>query len=180
MFICAGNIENFSFAKPIGIGLIESAINLSKICSYECVNHLIFVGTAGAYTYKIKPFEIYRSTKATQIEMSYVQQNSYSAIDNQIEIATQKVSRETNIAVNSSNYIHTDMEFSNKMVQAGIFLENMEFFSILKTAQMFDIECYGIFCVTNYCDANAHEDFLKNHQKAKIKLEKFIRENYTL
>ncbi|PAF49473.1 purine-nucleoside phosphorylase [Helicobacter sp. 12S02232-10] len=181
MFICAGKSESFSFAKSIGIGLVESALNLSKICSYEFVDSLIFIGSAGSYNPQIPLFEIFSSTCATQIEASYVYHQSYTPIDNQIKTESQKVPRETKKSiVNSSNYIHTNSDFSKKMLDAGIMLENMEFFSVLKVAQDFDIECCGIFCVTNYCNENAHQDFLSNHQKAKEILETYIRKNYFL
>ena len=43
----------------------------------------------------------------------------------------------------------------------------MEFFSVLKVAQEFNIPAGGVFCITNYTNKNAHEDFMKNHEKAK-------------
>jgi nucleoside phosphorylase len=43
----------------------------------------------------------------------------------------------------------------------------MEFFSVLKIAEEFNIPAGGVFCITNYTNENAHEDFLKNHEKAK-------------
>ncbi|PAF52435.1 purine-nucleoside phosphorylase [Helicobacter sp. 13S00477-4] len=181
MFICAGKTENFNFAKSVGIGLIESAINLSKICSYDFIDSLIFIGTAGSYDTQNKILDIYISTQSTQIEASYTNQQSYTPIDNQIQSEPKNVPCETkNLIVNSSNYIHTNTDFSKKMLTAGIMLENMEFFSVMKTAQSFNIECYGIFCITNYCNPNAHQDFLTNHQKAKEKLESFVRKNYIL
>lgn len=180
MFVCAGKTEGFSFAKSIGIGLVESAINLGKICSYRPITSLIFLGTAGSYTQKINLLDICFSSKATQIEYSYILEQSYTPIDNHIELEIQNVSHETNFTVNSSNYIHTSDDFAKKISKADIFLENMEFYSVLKTAQIFNIESYGIFCVSNYCNENAHLDFLKNHQKAKNKLEEFVRKNYSL
>jgi hypothetical protein len=32
MILCAGNNETFDFAIPIGVGLIDSAINLTRHC----------------------------------------------------------------------------------------------------------------------------------------------------
>ena len=40
MVVCAGRGEEFSFARVIGVGLIESAINLTKICLTEKVDEL--------------------------------------------------------------------------------------------------------------------------------------------
>lgn len=48
MFICASG-EKFSFAKEIGIGLIDSAMILSSIILKENPKELIFIGSAGSY-----------------------------------------------------------------------------------------------------------------------------------
>ena len=55
MFVCAGNGEEFEFARSIGVGLVESAITVSKLCMSEQVESLVFVGIAhlcfGAFRY---------------------------------------------------------------------------------------------------------------------------------
>ncbi|MGX3044904.1 phosphorylase family protein [Helicobacter sp. T3_23-1056] len=76
--------------------------------------------------------------------------------------------------VNSSNYITTDESVAKQMANAGILLENIEFFAVMKVAQTFGVPAMGIFCVTNYCDENAHKDFLENHSEAKSRLEDLI------
>ncbi|PAF47756.1 purine-nucleoside phosphorylase [Helicobacter sp. 12S02634-8] len=180
MFICAGKSESFSFAQPIGIGLIDTAINLSNLCGREVVDLLVFVGTAGAYNPHISPLEIFISTQATQIEASYTDSQSYTPIDNHIDSQAIVPYETFSAVINSSNYIHTDPNFAKKMCHANILLENMEFFSVLKVAQVFQIPCYGIFCITNHCNKQAHQDFLSRHAQAKEKLEDFIRKNYPL
>ena len=52
----------------------------------------------------------------------------------------------------------------------------MEFFAVLKVAQKFQIPAYGIFVATNFCDKNAHADFIKNHEQAKKELEKYLKQ----
>ena len=49
MIICAGRNETFPFAHPIGVGLIESAINLTRMCLFDKPDYLLFVGSAGSY-----------------------------------------------------------------------------------------------------------------------------------
>ncbi|MBS5830454.1 MAG: purine-nucleoside phosphorylase, partial [Campylobacter concisus] len=66
---------------------------------------------------------------------------------------------------------------AHKMFEKGYFLENMEFFSVLKVAQIFKIPAHGIFIATNFCDENAHADFIKNHSTAKELLTKYVKEN---
>ena len=50
----------------------------------------------------------------------------------------------------------------------------MEYYAVLKVAQTFGISAGGIFIVTNYCDENAHDDFLKNQKEAMAKLTEYV------
>ncbi len=174
MIICAGDIEQFDFATPVGIGMINSAINLTRLCLLSPPEFLLFVGTAGSYgNHNI--FDVVESKTASNIENSFFTNNAYTPIDNVISTAD-NVSRET--IINSSNYITTDPTLSSHYLEKNIELENMEFFAILKVAQELDIPTGGIFVVTNYCDHNAHKDFLSNHQKAMSILDKYIKEKW--
>jgi len=42
----------------------------------------------------------------------------------------------------------------------------MEFFSVIKIAQEFDIDVKGIFVITNFTNDTAHQDFISNHKEA--------------
>ena len=166
MIICAGNNETFSFATPMGIGLIEMSMNLTRLCLFDKPEFLLFVGTAGSYgAHQI--LDIVESKTAANIELSFLQKQSYTPLDNVVSTQTQKVKE---VVVNSSNYITTDMRVAQKFVPLGIELENMEFFAVLKVAQAFNIPAGGVFCVTNFCNESAHEDFLKHHEAAKAAL----------
>lgn len=167
MIVCAGDSESFEFALPIGIGLVASSINLTKLCMLNPPEFLLFVGSAGSYGGS-KIFDIVESSKSSNIEIGYFDKNSYTPINNIIIDENANVSRETlsDKIVNSSNYITTSKEKSEQFLRADIAIENMEFFSIASIAQAFNIPFRGIFCVTNFCDENAHEDFKKNHKQA--------------
>jgi len=172
MILSAGKEEIFSFARPIGIGLIESAINLTHICLLDRPNSLIFIGSAGSYNpKKHKIFDIITSSSASQIETSFLQKKSYTPIDN---FVTANVSRET--IINSSNYITTDKVFALAFDKLGFEIENMEFYSVVKVAKEFNIPVKGIFVVTNYCEKDAHEQYLKNIKQAKIILINYLKE----
>jgi len=171
MFICAGDIEQFDFATPVGIGLVNSAINLTRICLMNPPEFLVFIGTAGSYGNK-KIFDIVESRVASNIENSFLTKTAYTPIDNVVS-SVDDVSRET--IVNSSNYITVSSELSKKYLQLNIELENMEFYSIVTVAKAFNIPVAGVFVVTNYCNENAHKDFVKNRQKAMKKLEEYIK-----
>ncbi|CAA6800182.1 MAG: Purine nucleoside phosphorylase [uncultured Sulfurovum sp.] len=170
MIVCAGESESFEFAHPIGIGMIDVAMNLTKLCMQSPPEFILFVGSAGSYGEK-KIFDIIESNTATNIENSFFGGGSYTILDNVISTA-EDVSRET--FVNSSNYITTDAKRSKHYIAQNIHLENMEFFSVLKVAGKFGIRAGGIFIVTNYCNEDAHEDFTKNHKEAMAKLSEYI------
>ena len=163
MIICAGNNENFSFATPMGVGLVETAMNLTRLCLFDKPEFILFVGTAGSYG-KHEIFDIVESKTAANIELAFLENKAFTPLDNVVSTQTDGTK---DILVNSSNYISTDAELVKKFLNFGVEIENMEFFSVLRIAQEFDIPAGGVFCVTNYCNEDAHADFLKNHDKAK-------------
>ncbi len=171
MIVCAGNNENFSFATPMGVGLVEMSMNLTRLCLMDPPEYLLFVGTAGSYG-KADIFDIVESKTAANIELCFLQKSCYTPLDN---VITTNTKENKDIIVNSSNYITTNKEIAQKFLRFGIGLENMEFFAFLRVAKEFDIPAGGLFCVTNFTDENAHSDFLRNHQKAKNLLEGYIR-----
>ena len=171
MIICAGDSEQFDFATPIGIGMVNAAVNLTKLCLLNPPEFLLLVGTAGSYGDR-NIFDIIESRTAANIENSFFTHNSYTPVDNVISTADD-VSRET--IVNSSNYITTDSEVAGHYLKNNIQLENMEFFAILKTAEELKIPAGGVFIVTNYCDKNAHKTFLDNHNEAMKRLTEYMR-----
>ena len=172
MFICAGESETFDFAKPMGIGMIDMAMNLSRYLENEKPPFLMFVGTAGSYGLH-NIFDIVHSKTATNIENSFFNAKAYTPIDNMISVA-EDISDE--VFVNSSNYITTDRSLSKDYLSKGISLENMEFFSVLRVAKEFDTPVAGVFIVTNYCNENAHRDFMSNHKEAMARLTAYIKE----
>ena len=171
MIICAGKSEIFDFAMPVGIGMMEVAINLTRLCETKKPDYILFVGTAGSYGEK-KLFDIIESKTATNIENSFFSGKSYSPIDN-VVTSVKDVSRET--MVNSSNYITTDKEIGKYYTAQNVQVENMEFFAVMKVAQFYGISAGGIFVVTNHCDENAHNDFLKNQKEAMKKLDVYVK-----
>ncbi|AXP09236.1 purine-nucleoside phosphorylase [Campylobacter hepaticus] len=176
MIVCAGGNENFSFAKPIGIGLVESAFHLTQLCLKEQVFNIIFIGTCGLYK-EGKILEIYKSSHAFNIEFSQISHAFYTPTKNEIDITNKNVSRET-IKINSSNYICQNSKAAKQFAKLGFFAENMEAFSVLSVAQNLGIEAECILCATNFCNENAHKDFIKNHEKAKEKLTNYLKEKH--
>ena len=148
----------------------KSSQNPDKILN-ALPSEIIFIGSAGLYK-DGEVFEIYESSAAANIEISSLENKSYSPIESGIASI---VPRGT-CKVNSSNFITTDQNLAHELFDRGYFLENMEFFAVLKVAQKFLIPAYGIFVATNFCDKNAHADFIKNHEQAKKELEKYLKQ----
>ena len=174
MIVCAGGIENFGFAKPVGIGLVDVAINLTKICLFDKPDYILFVGTAGSYG-EFDIYDIVNSSTATNIELGYFENRCYTHINNTIKATNNKITSET--IVNSSNYITIDDKFSQDCIKHGIGIENMEFYSVVKTANFFDIPVGGVFIVTNYTNKNAKNDFQANHKQAMLTISKYLQNN---
>ena len=183
MIVCAGNNETFPFAVPVGVGLCECAVNLTRAVVMQPPEFLLFVGSAGSYgRYGI--LDIVESKAASQIELSYLEKKSYTPLESNVIVSDENVSRETPIwrfanadspvIVNSSNYITTDATLAAKFLRLGIGLENMEFYAVMQVAKTFSIPCGGIFAVTNYCDADAHQTFVANHEAAMEKLVEYL------
>ena len=171
MIICAGRNETFPFAQSIGVGLIESAINLTRICLFNKPEYLLFIGSAGSYgNHQI--FDIVESKRAANVELAFLNADAYTPLDNVLE-SENKFTRNDTI-VNSSNYISTNKELTKNYLEYGIGIENMEYFSVLSVAKEFEIPVAGIFVITNFTDENAHEDFMKNHKTAMEKLTNYL------
>jgi nucleoside phosphorylase len=171
MIICAGNNETFNFAQPMGVGLVEIAMNLTRLCLFDKPEFILFVGSAGSYG-DAKIFDIIESKTASNIELAFLSNDAYTPLDN---VVTTNLTNVKDIVVNSSNYISTNEELTKNFLKFGVGIENMEFFAVLKIAQEFNIPAGGVFCVTNFTNANAHEDFLKNHEEAKKLLAEHVK-----
>lgn len=171
MIVCAGRNETFKFAESIGVGLVESAINLTRRCLFDKPNFILFIGSAGSYG-EHNIFDIVESKRAANLELSFLNNDSYTPLDNVLESENRMTRNDT--IVNSSNYISTNFELTKSYNDYGIGIENMEFFSVLQVAKEFEIPVAGIFVVTNYTNENAHEEFLKNHKEAMSKLTQYL------
>jgi len=171
MIICAGNNETFEFATPMGVGLIETTLNLTRLCLFDKPEFLLFVGSAGSYG-ALNIFDIIESKTSANIELSFLSNDAYTPLDN---VVTTNTTNKKDIIINSSNYISTNETLTRKFLNLGIGAENMEFFAVLQVAQEFNIPAGGVFCITNYTNENAHADFMKNHEQAKELLTQHIK-----
>lgn len=176
MFICVGNNESFEFARSVGMGLVDSAVGLTRLILHYAPREIIFVGSAGSYEYfegvdsklesslessldsvacldsnlnaknldskgsvfidsknldsKNAAFnkdskdstlnigDIFYSTHATQLELSFLESKSYTPIDNSVVMESfdftpedsikhsKNVTHETNFATQDSKILN--------------------------------------------------------------------------
>jgi len=172
MIICAGNQEVFEFAQSVGVGLIDSAYGLTKLCLEEKPESLLFIGSAGSYgEYDI--FDIVESKSSSNIELAFLNDDCYTPINNMLKSDNNFTKDQT--IVNSSNYITTNQELSRKYKEHNIGIENMEYYALMQVANKFSIPIAGIFIVTNYTNKDAHKDFINNHQVSMNKLVSYLK-----
>lgn len=171
LIVCAGAMESFEFAKAVGIGMVEPAINLTKILlnSKKLPKKIIFIGSCGIYGNE-NLLKIYQSSLAFNYEISGIIGLSYTPI----KINLPNVSQKT-ILINSSNFITNSVEISKKFKNLGFIAENMEAYSVRCVANLFKIDFECILCSTNYCNENAHDDFIKNYPQAKEIITKYLK-----
>lgn len=168
-YFCAGQMEQIGFAYPLGVGLIESAINLTKFFMQNSCDEALFLGSCGSYG-KRSIFEIIESDSASNIELSLLLGESYTPIPNQIKMGL-NVPHGT---INSSNYITSSKKNAELYLARGLEGENMEFFSFLQVAKRFGVKAKGIFVVTNYCYEDARKEYAKNYKKALSYLIEYV------
>ncbi len=116
MFVSAGNGENFDFATPIGVGMVEASINLTRLVVMNSPEFIIFLGSAGSYG-KRGIFEVINSKSSSNIEHSFLRGDGYTPTDNLISTAQ---NLKNDIIVNSSNYITSSREISTLYLKKGI------------------------------------------------------------
>jgi len=175
VFVCAGRTEVFEFAKSVGVGMVEAALGVAEILRESKFDEVVFVGTCGLYDKRDELLKIYEVFKVENLEMSGVLSLAYSPLFEMTEkiksvIKTPNVSRET---FNSSNFITTDAKTAQKF--SSFFVgENMELYGVKVACERAGVAWRGILCATNYCDQNAHKNYVKNIKEAKKRLEKYI------
>ena len=159
LVISAGKNEIFDFALPMGVGLVDMAINLTKFLQKRAC---IVADEKGINLKNIDPHYL------AKIEAKFA---------NLSNPELQNLSQ--NFSKNPERNLYQMPEKIVFVGSAGLYKdgENMEFYSVLKVAQIFKIPAYGIFVATNFCNKNAHTDFIKNHAEAKKILTKYIKEN---
>ena len=133
MIICAGNNETFDFATPMGVGLIETAMNLTRACLFDKPEFLLFVGSAGSYG-QANIFDIVESKTASNIELAFLNDDAYTPLDNVVSTNIDKTKQD--VIVNSSNYISTNEELTKKFLNIDL-IQPLIYLSVITLSDWF-------------------------------------------
>jgi nucleoside phosphorylase len=165
--------------RTIGIGLIDSAINLNQILlNNRDIKNVIFVGTAGAYqNSNLSIYDVVQGVKTDLFSLPFYERCSYfpSKMVTSLELNEFENLKKTNVAsvldINASSE-----SFKNLFKDTGFQLEHMELFSVARVAKLLNKKVYSIFSISNIVDENAHEDWKKNNKTASLLAQEKLKE----
>lgn len=157
MIVCAGRVEQFSFAKSIGVGLVESSAGLSRLILQEAPREIIFIGTCGVYDINEPLLQVFTSTAATQIELSFLQNQSYTPIENFIVADPFSFSHSAEKNLDSIESNESNKSNESKFIESNEF-KSIESASCKKDSMnlMKNSPSRDVFCET-FCKADSKE-----------------------
>lgn len=164
-------------ALALGIGYLEAAINLENYLlnnQEEKITEICFLGTAGSYKKNLELGELVQVKTSSLLNLGTILNHAYLAKS----FADWQLVENTNLDLKkvhclSSLEITTNYETSKKIsgkYKSDFLVENMELYGVAQIAQKHQIECSSILAITNYTDAQAHENWQKNQEKCSWKL----------
>lgn len=174
--------------RSCGVGLIDSAINTSKILNNKNYDGVIFIGSSGTSNKKINLLDIVVSkevflaspTKTTASYIPKILKNKFTATKDWLKLAE-------STSLHASQSFYSPIEITKSKSLANIFLkkyaascENLELFSIAATASCYNVKWIAISCITNYIGKESHTQWLKNKKNAARLSSKFLEEFLSL
>ncbi len=159
--------------QSLGIGFLNSALNLEKLIQVQAITEIIFIGTAGSYTDSLEIGEIVTVSSSSALNLGAVLELAYVPTKQEhfdlnifegfksaqcfssLEISRQEIIAEKLIAQNQSE---------------KYLVENMELYGIAAVAKRHEIPLRALLGITNYINPNAHEDWKANNLEVSKKL----------
>ena len=173
-------LENKGYlVRTIGIGLVDSAINLTRILEeYAYLKNIIFIGTAGAYKdSKLKIGDLVQAKETGLFSLSQYEGDSYLPNKMIKKISCNQFSGIEAVQVASVLEINRRGEKLAKVFwKTGYSAEHMELFSVARVAKKFNKNIYSVLGVSNIVNQSAHQDWLKNNKKVSLETNKKLKE----
>ncbi len=155
--------------RTLGIGYVQAALSLQKIIRDEPqIQEIIFVGTCGSYNDKYKIGDLLNISSVTFLERGAIEGSGYL------------VSGLKPLSYNSAGLVSEDfeqapclssLEISSKATKILDYyhydaaVENMELLGVAKVASDAALPWRALLAVSNYTNAKAHEDWLREHKR---------------
>ena len=158
MFICASG-ENFSFAKEIGIGLVDSAMMLSNIILKENPKELIFIGSAGSYDINLPVYDLLLVENSySDSSFARVQNNStYDVVPSSkhlnemiLETAKEKNQKITVGTAYSTDVFYRQEQTNDQIKEHHCLACEMESFALFHTAKMLHKQATCILTISDH------------------------------
>ncbi len=165
--------------RTLGIGFLEAALQLNKILQDANYSRIIFLGTAGAYSQQLKIGDIVSVSSVALLNYLTVEAKGYLPQEYEVYESSTINNQKPAIYANclSSLEITKSEALSKKIINSSLFaldhlplVENMELYGIARIASEHNIPWSALLGVTNYTNANAHQDWKTNHETVSEKL----------
>ncbi len=180
------SLANFDIAT-LGIGYLNAALKLKGLLSEKKYSKIIFLGTAGAYAQDLQIGDVANVVSVTLLNSLAIDKRAYVPKEYEayrsselgvIGRNSEAVMKQSILHVNclSSLEITTDETLSQKIIERSLFkpqlplVENMELYGVAKVASEHNIPWSALLGITNYTNANAHQDWKVNHEWVSEKL----------
>lgn len=182
--IKASNVAEVSI-KTLGIGYLEAALQLNKILQAKHYSRIMFLGTAGAYSQELAISEIVNVSSVALLKSLTIQEQAYIPQEYDLYESARVVGEGLikNADCLSSLEITKSSGLSKKIIEHYKpkipLVENMELYGVAKVASEHGIPWSAFLGITNYTNANAHEEWKTNHEDVSEKLGKTLLKNLT-
>jgi nucleoside phosphorylase len=155
------NIDPKFNTAILGVGYLEAAINLQTILHNETISQIIFLGTAGSYSDNLSIGDIVTVRKSSLLLRL---QGSYSPIVYDDFVSNLNDTKFKQVTCLSSLEISNDETMGQEIYQRykeKYLVENMELYAVAKIATLYNIPWEAYLGITNYINANAHQDWVR-------------------
>ena len=163
--------------RTLGIGYLEAALQLNKILQDANYSRIIFLGTAGSYSQELQIGDIVSVASVALLNLGTMLEHSYVPQEYNL-YASSPLTTHHSVTVNclSSLEVTANETISKTIVERSAFsaklplVENLELYGIAKIASEHNILWSALLGITNYTNANAHQDWKTNHERVSEKL----------
>ena len=179
---------NDQHIAALGIGYLEAALRLNNILRDRNYSRIIFLGTAGAYSEELQIGEIVLVSQVALLNLGATLGHSYVPRDYDSYQSSPPTTHHSATAnCLSSLEITTCETLPKTIIRHSAFdirlplVENMELYGIAKIASEQNIPWSALLGITNYTNANAHQDWKAHHERVSKQLcEAFLSTNTNL